>query len=234
MLNIAVAVDVLHPDADAINCGCYFAKLSQSKLTGILLEDLEYAFKPVIKNVNNAPYVETVLTTDIPSNTEKRKACAEVIVLFNETCKAKDVAHDIYLDCGMPAQELITESRFTDVMIIDAEMSFSKKTTGPPARFVKDILAENECPVIISSADFKTVDEIIFAYDGSASSMFAIKQFTYLFPELKEIKLKLLEINQHDVHFVKYQHKVRAWLKSHYTSVEIEVKEGNTRDELFV
>jgi hypothetical protein len=45
MLNIAVAVDVQYPDADTINCGCYFAQLTQSKLTGILLEDLDYAFQ---------------------------------------------------------------------------------------------------------------------------------------------------------------------------------------------
>ena len=80
MLNIAVAVDVLYPDADAINCGCYFAKLSESKLTAILLEDLDYAVKPVVKNFKNAPYVETILTTDIPSNTDKRKACEMAIV----------------------------------------------------------------------------------------------------------------------------------------------------------
>jgi hypothetical protein len=233
MLNIGIAVDVFYPDADSINCGCYFAQLSKAKLTGILLENLDYAFKPVIKNLNNEPYVETVLTTDIPSNEDKRKAAEMVIVLFKETCKNKTVAYNIHADCGMPAEELINESRFTDVIIADATMSFSKKISGESSRFVKDILAESECPVIISCADFKTIDEIIFAYDGSASAMFAIKQFSYLFPALKEKKLQLFEVNKPDGFTLKYQHKIKEWMHNHYASVEVKVREGVASDELF-
>lgn len=232
MLNIAVALDVFYPNADALIFGCALAKLTQGKVTGIFLENLEYAFKPVVKNLNNAPYIETVLTTDIPSNQEKRKACEMAIVMFNETCKSKNVWHNIHIDCGIPAEELITESRFADVIIADAMMSFSKKTTGEPSRFVKDILADSECPVIISSSNFKEIDEIVFAYDGSASAMFAIKQFTYIFPGLKEKKLQLFEVNN-DGFTLKYQHKIKEWVKNYYASVELKVKEGNINDELF-
>lgn len=232
MLNIVVAIDVLYPAADAINCACYFAQVAQSRLTGIMLENLDYAFKPVVKSLNNQPYIETVLTTDIPSNNDRRKACEMATVLFNETCKVKNILHTMHVDYGMPAKELITESRFTDVMIADARMSFSKKTTGEPSRFIKDILAESECPVILSNAGFKTIDEIIFAYDGSASSMFAMKQFTYLFSALKEKKIQLFEVNKH-AHTVKYQHEIKLWLHNHYVSVETKVKEGSTSDALF-
>jgi hypothetical protein len=99
-------------------------------------------------------------------------------VLFNEACKCKNIKGNIHVDCGIPGGELINESRFIDVVIADATMSFSKKTTGEPSRFVKDILTESECPVILSTADFKAINELVFAYDGSASAMFAIKQFS--------------------------------------------------------
>lgn len=41
-----------------------------------------------------------------------------------------------------------------------------------------------ECPVIIVPEEFYFPEHIILAYDGSSSSVYSIKQFAYLFPEL--------------------------------------------------
>jgi hypothetical protein len=69
---------------------------------------------------------------------------------------------------------LIEESRFADLLIIDAETSFNRGLEANPTRFVKEILQHAECPVVISPVSFEGLDEIIFAYDGSASSVYAI------------------------------------------------------------
>jgi hypothetical protein len=74
--------------------------------------------------------------------------------------------------------------------------SFNKRYDGTPTELVKEILKETECHVIISPASFDGIAELIFAYDGSKSAAFAIKQFTYLFPEFTDRKAIVLRVNK--------------------------------------
>ncbi len=234
MQNILVAIDVLSPDEKTLDFACYLATVTHSKLTGVFLENLIYADKPVIKSVYGSPYVETILSTDIPENEEKRKACHNAIRHFNEVCGRKGIKHYIHLDRATPAEELIEESRFADLLIVDAETSFSKRTESIPTKFVKDILAESECPVIISPESFQGVDEIIFAYDGSKSSVLAIKQFTYLFPQFADRMIRIVQVNKDDENSIKEKRKLKEWLKSHYSNIDIVVLYGEPGEELFL
>jgi hypothetical protein len=79
------------------------------------------------------------------------------------------------------------------------------------------------------------IEEIVFCYDGSASSVFAIKQFTYLFPEFSSRPALLLEVSRPgQVEFDEAHRRMLAWLRAHYHSAYYHVLEGNTEDELFV
>ena len=43
-----------------------------------------------------------------------------------------------------------------------------------------------ECPVIIVPEEYSFPLSVVLAYDGSKASVFAIKQFAYIFPELAQ------------------------------------------------
>ncbi|QEC69200.1 universal stress protein [Panacibacter ginsenosidivorans] len=226
MEKILVVIDVLSPDEKTLNFACYLANANHSKLTGVFLENLSYEDRAVIKSMYGSPYIETILTTDIPDNILKRKACEMAIIQFNKVCKNKGVAHYVHLDRGIPAEELIEESRFADFLIIDAETSFSKRTESIPTKFVKDVLANTECPVIISPDSFDGVDEIIFAYDGSGSSVYAIKLFTYLFPQFTDRMIRIVHVNKDDENIVSENRKLKEWLQSHYSNIDMVVLQG--------
>jgi nucleotide-binding universal stress UspA family protein len=49
---------------------------------------------------------------------------------------------------------------------------------------LQDALNDVACPVLVVPEKFEFPESIILAYDGSDSSVYAIKQFAYLFPEL--------------------------------------------------
>jgi hypothetical protein len=232
MQNILLAIDVLSPDEKTLNFACYLAKTTNSKLTGVFLENLIYADKPLLKSLHGLPYVETILSTDLPENEAKRKGLNRAIINFDEACERNGLRHYIHVDRGIPAEELIEESRFADILIVDAETSFSKKTGDIPTKFVKDILTESECPVIISPESLDGIDEIIFAYDGSASCVFAIKQFTYLFPQFADRMIRVVEVKK-DTSNISEKHKLKGWLQSHYNSIDLVVLYGEPRAELF-
>src|SRR5687767_8074294 len=96
------------------------------------------------------------------------------------------------------------------------------------------ILADAECPVIVSPLNFETIDEIIFTYDGSDSSVYAIKQFTNLFPELSSKKVVVTTmVKNNDNNTVDQKEKLDELLQGHYKNIVFETLTGNARDELF-
>ena len=48
--------------------------------------------------------------------------------------------------------------------------------------YLKDALHASECPVLVVPEKFDFPESNILAFDGSESSVYAIKQFVYMFP----------------------------------------------------
>jgi hypothetical protein len=97
---------------------------------------------------------------------------------------------------------------------------------------VREILNRSQCPVVITPLSFERVDEIIMTYNGSKSSFFAIKQFTYLFPEYFDKKLSIIQVNKsgnwpHEDH-----ERLKSWLENHYLDVNFISLNGDTENEL--
>jgi hypothetical protein len=154
--------------------------------------------------------------------------------LFKKTCEKHFVPCSVHIDKGFALQEIILESRYADLLITDVNTSFSgDKHEGIPSRFVKDILKEAECPVIISPLEFDNINEVVFTYDGSESSVFAIKQFAYLFPEFEDTKITLIQILPENKNEITEKEKLKEWLMMRYNGVHFEVLHGDPEETLF-
>ncbi|WP_026770260.1 hypothetical protein [Asinibacterium sp. OR53] len=97
--------------------------------------------------------------------------------------------HKDYLDFAIP--ELIKESRFADLLIICSE-SFYWDIKNEPNEYLEETLHAIECPVILLPNEFEFPSCNILAYDGGKSSVYAIKQFSYLLPELTSNETTLI------------------------------------------
>jgi hypothetical protein len=233
MEKILLAVNSAEINMKALDFACYIANLTHSSVTGIFL--LEQAEKeiPVLKNVLGMAYVETVVAADIPANRTKASQCEKTIQAFEEGCKKRGVNYTVYIDKGVAIKTLIRETRFADLLVVDAEMSMQEKPEGIPASFTKEILAQSECPVAIAPLSFNGIDEILFAYDGSASSVFAIRQFTAFFPELTDKKITVLQVHEEADAPITDREKIGELLRMHYSSIGFQALHGKASDELF-
>ncbi len=178
--------------------------------------------------------VEKEAITDYLNSGINNELIRKNMRLFKEACTRRNVSSSIHYVKGVAVDEIIKESRFADLIITDGGISFSSnKIDGTPSPFVKDLLAAAECPVIISPFKFDEINEIIFTYDGSKSSVFAIKQFTYLFPQLDETKITLTQIAPDEVNHLTENDKLKRWLMMHYNAVHFEILHGAADQELF-
>jgi nucleotide-binding universal stress UspA family protein len=234
MEKILLAMDAAHLNIKAVDFACYVARLTRSRLTGVFLEGLvngenrrgEDAFGGGAWD-SDADHAEVVPVT-IPSAVTEAS-----IRQFREACVCRDTLSLIHRDRGIPLSEVIGETRFADLLIVDPETSFTKSDRHIPGRFVKDVLDSSECPVLIAPYSFEAIEEIVLAYNGTASSVYAIKQFTSLFPELTHKKVFVVNVRQDNTPAIEDQFKMKEWLKAHYDDVEFVLLKGDASDQLF-
>jgi hypothetical protein len=233
MKKILLAIDAAQIDTDAIDYACYIATLANSTLTGVFLENMGDPV-PVLKMAFGMPYVESILVGDLPDYEEKRQRCEENIHVFGQTCMNRGIRFHVHrVTDSHPDKSLIEESRFADLLIFKSDISFEKGYEGAGTQFVKEVLAGAECPVIIIPFHFTGIEQVIFAYDGSRSAVFAIKQFTYLFPELTDKKAIVLQVNEDVDMPLTEKEKIAELLKVHYSRIGFQVLQGNAKDELY-
>ena len=82
---------------------------------------------------------------------------------------------------------LVKESRYADCILISEELFCSQTLDSQPNFFMQELLRGSESPVIVVPEKFKAPERLVFAFDGKRESVYAMKQFTYLFPGLLEL-----------------------------------------------
>lgn len=215
MKRVLVAIDARQVNIHVIDFACYMAKLTHSRLTGVFLDTL----------VPEPVYSEPM--------TGKDNLTAESVRLFREACTNRGTNCSVCNEITIAPSDIIKESRYAELLIIDPDMSFKDRKEEVPSAFIKEVLAKSECPVILAPYNFYGIDEIVFAYDGSAGSVYAIKQFIYLFPEYSSKKITVLQVNENGGDLFSGKDHIGELLQLHYSSIGYQLLQGKAADELF-
>lgn len=221
MKRILLALGQEQLNRKAVDFACYLAKLTHSKVTGMFLQD----FEPARQLLDN--YLEQV-DKDLR---QKPTACPDVS-FFREACERRESGYAVYKESNIKIDTLLQETLFADMLVINPEFSLKYSFEAAPTSAVKNILGHADCPVILVPESFDRIDEVIFTYDGSKSSMFAIKQFTYLFPEFRNNRIILLEVNEDGDNRIVKENQLMEWLDTHYAHVAYVVLGGKAEQKI--
>lgn len=201
------------------------SNITNSRLTVLLLD--EYKLQPMMV-VSNDPMFPTVEyripTLDIPDNQA---------VLFEEgkqrilrSADQKNVSLIIHDGTGDAGSDIVLESRFSDLILVKSTMSFNFADTDSPSDFLLHILPKVECPVLILPEAMQSINEIVFTYNGKYSSIYAIRQFTYLFPQLSQVPVTILYVPEEEGE-IKHQQQLKEFLYQHYESISFTILQGD-------
>ncbi|MEC5142480.1 universal stress protein [Chitinophaga sp. 212800010-3] len=224
MEKILYVTDAVKLNRVALEFACYLCNLTHSKLTGVFLEnkELELRSGEYIREMAEIPEVPGAELAG-----QKELYRDDSICRFRNICEVNGVNNITHTMPGLPSVEVIKESRYADLIVIDASSSFSWKTEAIPSSFVRSVLRQAECPVVLAPESFDGIDEIVFAYNGSRASMFAIKQFTYLFPQFRGHRVKLLSIIEERKTVRGDEEKLKEWLDCHYEKVSVTISKDD-------
>jgi hypothetical protein len=156
---------------------------------------------------------------------EHKKLVQTNVDLFISDCKKTNVQCSITNDNDISVNELIDHSAFSDLILCDAKEQYGTYS-------FKDFISDTHCPVILVADNARLPQRAILCYDESFSSIYAIKMYSYLFPEWKDLPTVLVSINPKGDNGSKYDDYLDDWLPGHFSNLEKVQLEGNLQKEL--
>jgi nucleotide-binding universal stress UspA family protein len=212
MKKILLAFDGTHFSEGALR---FVKKLNEHKqvlVTGAFLPQEDYA------NLWSYSGGGTSGSTYIPlledADTEAVKKNVKRFESFCHTNQIRFRIHKDYLSFTLP--ELKIESRYADLLILSSEVFYEHAGTNEPNEYLKQALHDVECPVIIVPEKYEFPESNILSYDGSESSVTAIKQFACLFPELASHPSVLVYGKEKNEEEFPHEQNIKELLSIHY------------------
>jgi len=143
------------------------------------------------------------------------------IQVFEQACIAEGLEYRVHKDTDMMAiSSLIEETRFADVLLVSSDLFYENVQKEQPNFYLEEVLKKAECPVMLVPEDYKEPVQNFLTYDGSESSVFAIKQFAYIFPELAVNESILLSAVGQKEELPEYS-MISELVSRHYPSLKI-------------
>ena len=191
MKKILLAFDGEHFSEGAFEFGRSMNEMNHVMLTGVFLPHVNYSnLWSYGDGMSGAVFIPLVEADD-------EEAVKKNIERFESLCRKNNIEYRIHKDLNdFALPELKKETRFADLLIIGSESFYENIGTSEPNEYLKDALHGVECSVIVVPEKFDFPKINILAYDGSESSVYAIKQFAYLLPELVNNKTLLVYAKQ--------------------------------------
>jgi hypothetical protein len=158
-------------------------------LTGVFLPQTEIANFWSYADPAGVPFIPAI-------ETSTSAIVHQNIARFENLCKENNIDYSVhreFYELAMP--ELKKESRYTDLIVLGSEVFYKDIGVQASYNYLKGVLQDIDCPVIVVPEEFDFPKSIILAYDGSKESIYAIKQFAYLFPELTDAPTLLVYVN---------------------------------------
>jgi hypothetical protein len=230
MKKIVVIIDALNFREELLDVYQEIANVLKGTLTIVFLEDENGSSLMVPNFSEGIPSYKYAIV--LKAAREKERVINEHTALLEEGCRKRNIMFCFHKDRGVPVEEAIEESRFADLMLISRDISFSMLYDSNPPGFLKNLLTDAQCPVLVLSdmqTDFK---EAVFAYNGTFSSMFAIRQFVHLFSELDGVKVTVAYVVENAETTIPHKQQLKEYLDGYFDNIEYRVLEGES-DEAF-
>lgn len=229
MENILLALNTNAPEESAFEFACYLSEVTKAKITSVLLESLETedghihetACASCMEKMNSGSVLKSNTANNIFSDIRNK-------------CTDKGFRFSHYHEDVVSVKEMIKDSRFADVIVIDGAKLFIQGCKNIALTFVKNVLKQSECPLIIAPSVIENIEEVVFLYDGTASSAFAIKQFTYLIPQFHNKRVNTVMVNIAQDQSEESRYRFKEWLKEFYIDLHFEEVEEERMEKIYI
>jgi hypothetical protein len=230
MKKILLLTDALNVRPADIDFAAFISAQGKSKLIALFVGKHGLDSTPSMKSLGGQMYVEEI-TEDVKDVERRNELIQKNINLFRERCMQRDINSVVRI---ISPEQIIDETRYADLIIAAPAFLANENEKKSPSKFVVELMSKAECPVLIAPEIFVPIDDVVLAYDGSRSSVFAIKQFYYLLPEFAGKHIHILHIRDDNASEKHEENPLFVeWLNMHSSTTSFVNLSGNPREMLF-
>lgn len=230
MKKIIAAFDGLKYSESTASYAIELAKKFNGKLVGIFLEDFTYHSYRITDLIGEDSPEQRAAYLNKRDAEERGYAVSQ----FRTACEDQHLLYSIHRDRNIAIRELLHETLFADLLVVQQDETLTCLSERGPSSFVTSVLEKSECPVIVVPPIHREIEKIVFLYDGSPSSVFAIKQFSYTLPAYEGLSAHLLSITPEaqPENGLPDAFYMREWLKLNYPDLRYHVVPGEPTKEI--
>lgn len=188
MKKVLVVFDGSHFPTSTLDFALELNAREPIMLTGIFLPSVDYS-----EALSYAYYSQSLAPLYLEEYDSDDKAIYKNKGLFEDFCKEHHIRYKIHDDIlGKVTKGLQMETRYADLLILSSTHFYENLGEMVQEEYLTGTLHKTECPVVLLPGAYSRPNNVILAYDGSASSMHAIKQFIYLLPQFSNLKVLVM------------------------------------------
>jgi nucleotide-binding universal stress UspA family protein len=148
-----------------------------------------------------------------------------ILEAFVDSCRAKGVRHQTFLDMGLIANEICERSKVADLVVVGHRGINEEFSTGLLGSTAEAITRKCPRPVFVSTRKFKIVESPMLAYDGSQRASTAMESAAEFCTRLK-LPLTVLTVAREDKLAETIQHQAKSYLGSYAVETRYETARG--------
>lgn len=228
-MKILFTLDATDFRKEQLDFPAYIAGLTKGEVTALFLENMTQVYVPFSKYGHLAGYQ----LSEEENAVIKKETIENNIELYRQACSEKSLSGNFLSVRGVPEDETIKASRFADLLLLADNISFAFSYEEEPTKFAEEVLTHAQCAVMVMPKTMQEINEVFFTSNGSFSSMYAIRQFTYLFPNLKAKPITLLYVTENEDESTAHKRFIKEYLQHHYKKVEFKILMGKPSAAIF-
>lgn len=195
MKKFVAAFDSLRYSTSTCEYAIRLARKSNAHLVGVFLDDPSRhnykIYDLITEDGNSAARQKKLEQADIKT---RKNATGN----FETACKNAGLAYTVRHDKSTAIHELLQESIYADLLILDSSEKFTAYKEKIPSGFIRDFLTQVRCPVLLVPHKFKPIKNLVLLFDGEPASVHAIKMLSYTLGPLKQEPTEVVSVKNPD------------------------------------
>ena len=188
-------------------------------------------FRPVDYKALAAAGAGTIIRPFIVLDDNEKERISGHKAHFASQCEQYHLPYTLHdNDSEWDKDLLIKESRFADLILTSGEHFYGETDNHQPNEYLRQTLHHAECPVLVLPEHFTGIQHLFMAYDGSRESIYAIKQFCYLFPDLINLPTEIVFIHKDAGHPIPDLESLREFTRLKFDSMSFAKLNFNAAD----
>jgi hypothetical protein len=206
-------------------------KAANAHLVGVFLDEFIYRSYSVYKVMTSEKDAESIIKNLDEKDAKKREEASQY---FQKTCGKAGIQFSIHRDKSIAIQELKQESMFADLIIINKNETFTRFKDKLPTPFIKDLLGDVQCPVLVVPDNYKPIDKFLLLYDGGPSSLYAIKMFSYLIDNPNNLPVEVFTVKDYYMAPLRLPGNklMREFIKRHFPKATFTIEKGLAEEQI--